>query len=74
LFALLADPFEGSGLRAQDAEQIAQLSQLNRSGMRAEAFAFANQLLPIWEGEPAFDLEYVSQQWIPDFLVKEFLL
>lgn len=45
-------------LRAQDPEQITQLSQLNRAGMPAEAFALANQLLPVWEGEPAFDLEY----------------
>ena len=37
---------------------IETLQALNRAGRTADALALANQMLPLREGEPAFDLEY----------------
>lgn len=37
---------------------LEQLTLLNRAGAPAQAYAFALELLPQWEGEPAFDLQY----------------
>ncbi len=48
--------FSSTPLQAQD--PLEQLTLLNRTGMTAQAFALANELLPQWEGEPAFDLQY----------------
>lgn len=37
---------------------LEKLTLLNRAGAPAQAYAFALELLPQWEGEPAFDLQY----------------
>lgn len=35
-----------------------QLTRLNQAGLTGQAYALASELLPQWEGEPAFDLQY----------------
>ena len=61
LFLISALCLPVSSLHAQQANTqnpLEQLTLLNRAGMPAQAYALAEQLLPQWEGEPAFDLQY----------------
>ena len=59
VFSAFSVPFSAAHAQQASAQSpIEQLTLLNRAGMPAQAYALAEQLMPMWEGEPAFDLQY----------------
>lgn len=54
--ALISLALMPSFANAQDPLQ--QLTLLNQAGASVQAYSLANEMLPQWEGEPAFDLQY----------------